>query len=352
MPNRRWIAGLLLILAGMVYMPVGRGQDNAPAIVEGRLLPTEYDVWSCDWSPDGKTVVFSGKMKGEDSDRMRVWLWSPPEGAPTVWTNTANMMDASPRWTPQGDGVVMVRRNLDGVDTGNCLSSSLWFKAYPSGDGVQLTSGPEDRDPAWSPDGKRLVFVRSHGPYSSDLVLIDRSGQNPLVLVQGGSNVLATPCWAADGWIYYTRYMFHSKDIKVGASSFSGKEIERGIIERISPVDGKIEVVVKDEFDNRSPVTSRDGSRLAFISSRGALSDTMHMYDRGVLWVMDLKLRTMKALSDRAGLNGNPPTWSPGNDTLYFFSFRTVRPSIWSVSLNPAPPPPPPAATTTGTGTN
>lgn len=344
MINRRAFALVLLLMtAGFIFLPVSRGEDTGTA-GETRLLPTEYDVWSFDRSPDGKTVVFSGKKKGEDSTQMRVWLWSLPDGTPSEWTNTSGMMDVAPRWSPLGDGVVMVRRTLANLETGYCLASSLWWKAYPSGEGVQLTSGPEDREPSWSPDGKNLVFVRGQGPFISSLMVVDRTGKNLRSLTKGNNN-LANPFWGVDGWIYYTRYQLAQRRIAMGNESFTATEIQKGIIERVNPTDGRVEKVVEDEFDNRAPSLSPDGKLLVFVSSRGIPLDKSHMYDRAGLWVLNLKQREMRVLSDKAGLNGSTPIWSSKGDSVTFFSFRNIRPSLWTTSLSAAP-----SAPETGSG--
>lgn len=299
------------------------------------LLPQEYDVWSCGWSPDGSRLVFSGKMKGEDSTRMRTWLWTPPDGTPVILTNTESLMDFSPSWSPTGDCILMVRRVLaNGEPNGVGLSSSIWLKSLVGGAGFQLTNGHEDRDPAWSPDGKTVVFVRGNGPYVANLFLIDRDGKNLRQLTKGADNLLAFPCWGSDGWIYYTRLQIRHRDITVNAKTFSTMEIEKGWIERINPATGQVEVVVKDEYDNRAPALSPDGCYLAFVSTRGALQPTGRVYDRGALLVMDLKDRSVRVLSDKAGLNGAPPTWSPKGDSISYFSFRNIRPGLWVVPFN------------------
>lgn len=325
---------ILLVLAavftGGVWGDTGEAKENP-------LLPQEYDVWSCNWSPDGSRVVFSGKIKGEDSTRMRTWLWTPPAGAPVLFTNTASLMDSSPSWSPAGDSVLMVRRSLaNGEPNGVGISSSLWLKSLRDGAGVQLTSGHEDRDPAWSPQGKSLVFIRGEGPYVANLFIVDHDGKNLRQLTKGSENLLAFPSWGSDGWIYYTRFQIGRREITVNAQKYSTLEIEKGNIERINPDTGKIETVVKDEYDNRAPAVSPDGRYLAFISTRGALQPTGRVYDRGALVVMDLKDQTIQiqVLSDKAGLNGTPPAWSPKGDSISYFSFRNIRPSLWVVPFN------------------
>src|SRR5712671_5264076 len=66
---------------------------------------------------------------------------------------------ANPRISPDGSRIVYtyvtVNQKKDGYDT------SLWIIAASGGTARQLTSGPRDSLPQWSPDGKMLAFARA-----------------------------------------------------------------------------------------------------------------------------------------------------------------------------------------------
>jgi hypothetical protein len=63
----------------------------------------------------------------------------------------------------------------------------------------QLTSGPEDRAPDWSPDGKALVFRRDVSGEREEIVVLPLRGRRR-VLARGDA-----PQWSPDGrWIGYT----------------------------------------------------------------------------------------------------------------------------------------------------
>ncbi len=66
---------------------------------------------------------------------------------------------ADPQVAPDGSRVAFVRVTVnsrkDGYDT------SIWTVSTASGESRQMTAGPRDAQPRWSPDGKYLCFVRS-----------------------------------------------------------------------------------------------------------------------------------------------------------------------------------------------
>jgi dipeptidyl aminopeptidase/acylaminoacyl peptidase len=63
----------------------------------------------------------------------------------------------------------------------------------------QVTSGGGDSDPDWSPDRRRIAFVRHDpGKRSSSLYVIRRDGSD-LVRLTGGDQVVSGPAWSGDG---------------------------------------------------------------------------------------------------------------------------------------------------------
>jgi len=96
---------------------------------------------------------------------------------------------------------------------------------------TQLTDsadGVANRDPAWSRDGQRLAFARGNpGDQSWDIYIMDADGSNVVQLTNGGYNV--EPAWGPDGGkIVFTSTVFGSAGllvIDVGAGSGQSGEI-------------------------------------------------------------------------------------------------------------------------------
>ena len=66
---------------------------------------------------------------------------------------------ADPQISPDGSRVAFVRVWVN--QKADRYDSALWMAPTNGGAARQLTAGPRDTSPRWSPDGKMLAFVRS-----------------------------------------------------------------------------------------------------------------------------------------------------------------------------------------------
>src|ERR1044072_6990907 len=64
-----------------------------------------------------------------------------------------------PQVSPDGSRVAFVRVTVNDKKDG--YNTAIWTVATANGETRQLTNGPRDTTPRWSPDGKYLVFVRA-----------------------------------------------------------------------------------------------------------------------------------------------------------------------------------------------
>ncbi len=306
---------------------------NLPG-TEIQLLPKNYDVWSCDWSPDSKAIVFAGKMQGEDSTKMRIWYWAlDPVADPVPLTNTDQMIDFSPRWSPDGTKIVMSRRIFPVKSNNTTISSSIWMKELPSGSGRQLSSGTEDRDPFWSPDGPQVVFSRGKGPYSGQLYTLNIKDNSLKLLAGEEGELLMSPWWGKDGNIYYTKLTPSPKTVTVSGQNYQVMDFGKGSIWSINPLTNTTHAIINDDYDNRLPALSPDGSKLAFVSNRIPTKDGNGKFDRGSLFIKKMHINEIYYVTNKVGLNGGSLSWSPDGKKLAFFTFRSIRPAIWVINI-------------------
>ncbi|HKT48236.1 MAG TPA: hypothetical protein VJP87_11990, partial [Candidatus Acidoferrales bacterium] len=159
------------------------------------------------------------------------------------------------------------------------MAGSLWRQKLDSSDARQLTDGPGyDYQPDWSPDGKSILYV-SYQKSAVELWLLDLASGKSAQLTRGGA-VNLEPRWSPDG-----------RQIVFVSTSYNKRfHIFRGNLR-----DGKLENVVRLTGENKSslpryyysaydmeisPVWSRDGSEILFVSNRG------HIHGTGGFWRM------------------------------------------------------------------
>jgi len=176
------------------------------------------------------------------------------------------------------------------------------FLAELDGDLTQLTQMKEGAcQPAWSPDGRRIVFispckVRQDTYRGSSLYLInsDGSGLTPLNSVPGGD---FEPDWSPDG-----RYIAFTS-MRTGHMQIYSYDLNSGITQRLlrTPL-GK---------DARQPAWSPDGKIIAFSERRAE--------NAFEIWTMTNLGRSQEPLVRGGGqVSDARPEWSPAGDLILF----------------------------------
>ncbi len=114
-------------------------------------------------SPDGKLAAYSVTsvdLAGNKTSSA-IWVASTEKGEPRQLTNVPGKKDRNPRWSPDGKKILF-ESNRSG-------ETQLWVIDLSGGEAKQLTTISTGAESAvWSPDGKQIAFVSAIYPEFSE----------------------------------------------------------------------------------------------------------------------------------------------------------------------------------------
>ena len=194
----------------MYVMALAGGEPNRISINAGNSGEPVLG----DWSPDGEWLVFyshgSGDGLGDGSEDARgLWLRNP-NGVNVLRLTAAR--DRDPAWSPEGDKIAFVRK-----ENGSDDIFVLRFLGGGSAPGefeiTRLTQHESnDQSPNWSPDGLNLVFV-SYRDGNGEIYSMAADGSKQLRLTNNEADDV-TPDWSPDSRrIVFVSYVYGQSEV-------------------------------------------------------------------------------------------------------------------------------------------
>jgi len=170
-------------------------------------------------------------------------------------------------WSPNGEELVY------------SMAGSLWRQRLDSSVAVQLTDGDSyDYEPDWSPDGRFIVYS-SYRRSAVELWVLDLQSGASRALTHEGA-VAVDPRFAPDGRrVVFVSTSYH-RHFHVFTAQFAAgalTQVRRITGEHESPLPRYYYSAVDHEL---SPVFTRDGRDILYVSNRG------HLYGTGGFWRM------------------------------------------------------------------
>jgi Tol biopolymer transport system component len=247
-----------------LYVMRADGQGRRRLTPRDLVAPRDFEAPS--WSPDGEMLAFSG----ERGSRRGIWVVR----ADGTRLRLVASKGFRPRWSPRGNRIAF-------ADLGR-----IYVVPARGGAVRRLTRGPYDSDPAWSPDGRTIAFVRSDANGGSQVLQIVSGRGGPLRAMSAGIEDMTDLQWSPDG----LRILF-------GAS-------EHLYVVRVR--DRARRLLRRGEW----PAWSPDGRRIAFTFGAG-------------LYVMKADGRGVKRVRNERGFEfWGGPAWSPDGRTLIYATVR------------------------------
>ncbi len=269
-----------------VWLVPARGGDPVAMTAEGESSSRPR------WSPDGKYLAF---LSARDDGQTQVWSLFRRGGEAVQLTDTAQSVSAF-EWSPdstrmllllqdpspqelakkeQGDDYkeetappwVIDRRQFktDYVGYLDRRRTHVHVLDIASGEITQLTSGDyDDSQPAWSPDGSRIVFTsnRTENPdsnYNTDIWHVSsdpEKASGKLTQVTEAPGADASPAWSPDG-----KSITHTATIRPEAIDYDFQYLAVS-----SSIGGQTQLLTS-EMDRQafSPEFSTDGKHIWFV---------------------------------------------------------------------------------------
>jgi dipeptidyl aminopeptidase/acylaminoacyl peptidase len=279
-----------------------------------RLTETIQDVDNFAWSPDGKRLVLL--LRDPSPEEVEAATKKPKEGD----KESDEDGDSTPTTTKKSKAQRpwVIDRLLFKEDTVGYLDrrrSHLYVFDIASKSLTQVTSGDyDDLDPAWSPDGKSLAFASNRSKpdpdatYDWNIWVVDAANTDKgahLTQVSSNPGEDREPAWSPDGkWIAYSSqldpklFQYSTKQISLAPATGGEAKVLTRPLDRNSTaprfaMDGRSIYFIADDDGTQnlcqvaladSKITRPVGGRIMFenfsMSKDGALAGTFGTTDR------------------------------------------------------------------------
>jgi len=238
------VAGLLLGIVALAAVTFTLGAQEKRLITEKDLLQFK---WVADprISPDGREVAYVLVTVNEKEDRYETSIWSVSTAGGTTRELTRGPRDSAPRWSPDSRTLAFLRANEK-------EPAQIYLLSMRGGEGRKWTDLPRGASPAvWSPDGRTIAFTSDT---TAEELAEKRSGKKEEEKKKSDVRVIASAVYRAngEGWLELDRHD-HLWTIGVPEGEASAPEAKQ---------------ITTGKYDEGNVAWSRDGSKLYFVSHR------------------------------------------------------------------------------------
>jgi TolB protein len=287
-----------------LYLPVMIAAAAAVACLVALLAVSEEEAQAAFPGKSGKIAFYKQTVEGPDELFV---VNSDGLGQQNI-TNTPDVSETTPAWSPDGKKLVyQLHPPRRGADT------EIAIIHVKSGSKRKITDNSyQDLHPAWSPDGTEIVFVNQSAT-TNDLYTMKRDGSGPRQLTDSTYNEFS-PAWSPDG----TKIAFSRNNSQTNHSD----------IWTVRAADGsnpKNLTGTDTGSDENDPDWSPDGTKIAFtLDASGKASD---------IYVVRSDGTGLRNVTKTPLVYEGDPAWSPNGRRIAFLRNdpQTSQNDIWTV---------------------
>ena len=176
---------------------IDREGTNRRNVTKGRF---EETILFPDWSPDGEEIAYWSRVGGIFGIA-DIYLMDADGRNPKQLTDDLHH-DGRPSWSPDGRNIAFSAYLRP---QGNWVESEIFVINANGGNRVNLTQNPlaKSGDVSWSPDGRRIAYSASPKPFlwfaPYNIYVMDADGSNSiLITAQERWAYEWRPCWSPD----------------------------------------------------------------------------------------------------------------------------------------------------------
>ncbi len=290
-----------------------------PALGGPERKLAEVPASKLSWSPDGKLIAFDQRpAPGQQSG---IFVLSTDTGEKRRLTSTPEgyLSDLGPAFSPDGRSLVFAR--FQSVVTAALYLMPLTAAAAPAGEPRRLT--PENMNVSahdWIPDGRSLVFAAAPSGGSSRLWRVSAEGgpgEPQRIAVEGDRVDSPSVSKGGAAGSYRLAYVQYSSDTNIWRVPGPAVRAKDATARAASPVQ-----LIASSRPDGAPQVSPDGKRIAFVSGRSGNNE---------VWVCESDgSRPVQVTS--LGTYLGSPRWSPEGQRIAFDVNQDGQSDIYTIS--------------------
>jgi Tol biopolymer transport system component len=300
------------IRSGIFVVPVIGGPERK--VGETRSPSVFWSQPLLAWSADSKSLAISDSVPGfgpGGNTPASLFLLSIETGERRALTSqpVQPVVDGGPAFAPNGRTLVFLRSFAPPVNNVYLLPLSADFT--PAGEPQQLTSWKRyATSPAWMPDGKGLLMAAGHWD-NLGLWRVSTSGKHEVRRLGFAGDHVECPSISRQGRLAYSQTSADTNIWRADLSRPGGELLT-------APKS-----LIGSTLTDINPQFSPDGRRVAFCSDRGGTME---------IWVSDQHgSNAMQVTSMGAAVTGSP-RWSPDGTRIVYDSNKEGQFEVYVVS--------------------